>query len=230
MVGLLKPFIVPGVCRYTVHATFGNRAVANVLDYEVDTTGELTLRSTACEDMAGILLNEWTDSILPILVSGYVAQSITWVDLDDVDGTTGSRSTSGGNTWPKAGTISTSPMPANVAYLVRKNITGVRSARRGRMYLCGVDENATAPTIANQIDAAKITTVQTKMNSFLGDTNQTGPVGNPYHSHLTVVRILERYAPEEGQEIGSPKLGDHHNVTSLQLDTTLATQRRRLRG
>lgn len=225
-----EPFIVPTVCQYTVHGTYQGRNVANVLAYHIDTTGSTLDRPSACFQMGGILLNEWDDSILPLSNSSYSATSVSWIDLNSDDGTVGSRTVSGGHSWPKAGGSVNASMPGNVALLVRKNVSGQRGAKRGRMYLCGVDETATLNPDANHLMPNQIAPWQTKLDSFLGDTNQANQGTASYSSQMVVIHITDWQPDKNGKPKALPLRGIGLTVTSLSLDSLLATQRRRLRG
>lgn len=225
-----QPFIVPKVVQYTVHGTYGGNNVANVLAYEIDTTGSTMDRGTAVDAMGGILLNEWDDSILPLTNAAYSATSVSWIDLNAGDGIVGSRNTSGAHTWPKAGGSLNAAMPGNVAMLVRKNVSGKRGAKRGRMYLCGVDESSTVSPSTNRIAAVNVGQWQTKLNAFLGDTNQHDPGFTTYQSHMCVIHVLTRQPDAAGHPNALPLTGEGITVTSLAVDDLLATQRRRLRS
>lgn len=225
-----EPFIVPKVVQYTVHGTYAGRNVANVLAYEVDTTGSTMPRTDAVVAMGGILLNEWDDSILPLTNSAYSATEVSWVDLNSPDGIVGSRTTSGAHTWPKAGGALNASMPGSVARLVVKNVSGIRGAKRGRMYLCGVDETDTLNPNINVQLASVVTAWTTKLTAFLGDTNQSDPGLTTYQSHMVVIHVTERQPDSAGKPDALPLAGIGLRVTSLSMDSLLATQRRRMRG
>jgi len=227
---MAKPFVVPGVCRFTVNGTVNQRPCANVVDYFVDTTGSTMSRDTACYNLAGVILNQWSSDIISKLNSNYQAQQVGYVDLNAPDGSVGARSVSGGNTWPKNGTLLNAPMVGNTAYLVRKLISGKRNARSGRLYLPGVGESDTDTASPNQILTAVRTALQTVCSSFLTTTAAESAGVGSYASWMVVTKITGRYPPEEGQEIGSPSTGISNRVTSLLVDPLLATQRRRLRS
>lgn len=223
-------FIVPGVAQFTIHATLGNRNVANVLHYFIDTTGTTEGRGDACEAMAGIILSEWSDSIKIGQTSQIVCQNVAWLDLNSEDGSIGSVTTGGGKTWPDDGDSATNPMPGNVAILVRKNITAQRGARKGRIYVPGVSEAYTSTGNGNTMDNATTAQWNTRVASFLGDTNQDGTGLLDYDSWMVVPHILTREPPKPGQDVGNPATGEGMRVLSLSVDSLLATQRRRLRG
>lgn len=227
---MADPYIVPDVVQYTVHQTYSGRPVANVLCYKITDSTVLVDRATSIFDMAGVLLNEWTDSILPTQVSLLSADSVSWVDLNSADGSVGSRNTSGGHTWPMVGSGGGTPMPGNVATLVKKLTGGHRGTRTGRMYLCGLDDAYTTSP-ANELTPATVAIYQGKLTSFLGDTNQVSAgSGGGYDSDMVVTHVLTRHPPKPGQELGSPATGESHKVTALAVQKLLATQRRRLRG
>jgi hypothetical protein len=223
-------FVVPRVCRFTVNGHFMDRKVANVIDMTIDTTGVITNRADAISDQCGVLLNQWHTDILPSLSILYFADSVSWLDLNSEDGSVGSRTTSGGHTWPAAGGDSLSPMPGNVSALVHKSTTSARGARQGRMYLPGVTEPETQSTTPNTLDPTVVTALNTKLSAFLGNINQSSP-GDGYSSDMVVVHILTRAPLEPGQKPpGSPATGNSSKVSGMTVDTRLATQRRRLRG
>jgi len=226
-------FIVPGVAQYTINGSYGGRKVANVVHMKIDTTGSVIDRTNAVNAMAGIVLNEWTDHLLPKQAAAYTAESVSFVDLDSADGSVGSRTQTAEQTWPKPGTGGTLPFPGNVALLVRKNLNGQRGVRKGRMYICGIQEADTVSPAQNELVAAAVTSWQTNMTNWFGSMNQTdqGPLG--YNARLCIAHILTREPPSNPNKPwipGNPLTGVAIEVTSLSVDKTLATQRRRLRS
>lgn len=224
------PLIVPQVCRYTMNGTYAGRPVANVIDMQIDTTGSTMDRPTAIDQQAGVLLNQWKTQLMTIAMPQYVFTSVSWLDLNSSTGSVGSRTTSGATTLPAPGTAAGTPMPGNVAYLIRKMTTAVRGARKGRIYICGVSESATFTTTTNTIEPSQLTTMQTMLTSFFGNVNQTPGTPTTYSGRMVVVQVLTYDPPVPPHTSPSPATGTHHFVTSLQLDSLLATQRRRLRG
>lgn len=220
------PFIVPGVCRYTINGRNQGRAIANVLDYRIDTTGSPTSRPDAIEALAGVLINEWCDSILPRLTNEYQFLSVSWVDLDEEDGSTGARTVTSQETLPQFGTLATPSLVSNVALLVEKNIPRQRGRRNGRMFINGLDEDATAPDTPNTLPGTQVTAWNAALAAFLGDTQQNVP----YTADMVVTHILTYDPPLTPGGRPRPATGDHAIVSSLTVDPVLATQRRRLRG
>jgi len=215
-------FIVPGVCRYTINQTLEAHNVVNVIDFEIDTTGSTMSRATAVFNQAGELLNQWNGHIRTLQVDDLVCQSVSWVDLDDEDGTTGSRIHTADADWPNPGSNSDNPEPSGLAVLVKKQLEGSSRARRnGRLYWCGVATAQKDDADANNIKASYLTTFQDHWDGFFNDVQNIGADPEGYQSHICVVHILTR------DEDGVPLTGDHTNVDSLVVDPAFAYQRRR---
>jgi hypothetical protein len=215
------PFVVPGVCRFAINGRMGGRDIVNVLDYFLETTGTTTARAGSCNDMAGILINQWTADILNKLSVSYSFNSVSWVDLDSASGSTGVRTTSGANSLPTLGSIAGDALPPNVAQLVTKATTSQRGRRNGRLYLCGMPETDTS---GGNLGLTRLNAWETSWAAFRGNTNQTVTGVFAYTSALSVVHILTRDAS------GDPLTGEHSVVSALSPQQLLATQRRRLRS
>ena len=224
------PFVVPGTAQYTINGTYAGRAVANVFHMKIDTTGSIAQRADAVRAMAGIFLNQWTTDIMALIGSAYTANSVAWVDLDSATGSVGAISTSGANVWPKAGSGASATLPGSVALLIRKNVSGQRGARKGRVYLVGIDESLTVSPANNTITTAGAAAWQAKWTAFYGNINQTDQGPLTYNARQCVAHVLTRAEPKPGQDVGVPLTGTPVEVTSMTVDNTLATQRRRLRG
>ena len=106
---------------------------------------------------------------------------------------------------PENGTVSGDPMTPQVAYLVKK-LTALGGRRnRGRFYLPGVVESKVDG--AGNVLGAFQTTIQTSMDDFMTDTG----------------------AADIGVVILHSDGGTPTDVTSLQVEPKVATQRRRLK-
>lgn len=217
------PLVVNGVCRFTINQSMEGNDIANVLDMFIDTTGSSMAREDAIIDQAGVLVENWAGDLLVFQSNQLTFDSVSWVDLDESDGSTGMTTTGGSITLPDPGGSATGALPTNVAGLVRKNLaTTGRGFRSGRMFLAGLVESQTTVGNGNLIEPANITTLNAGLASFLGDINQDGTTST-YDSRLVVVHITSRDAD------GRPLTGDSREVGSLIIDQLLATQRRRLR-
>jgi hypothetical protein len=215
----MAAIIASGVCRYSVNGSYQGHDVVNIVDMKIDTTGTPSDRGVACFDQAGIIINEWSDSILTKLAPQYSALSVSWVDLDDAEGSTGERSTTSEDTWPQTGGNASSAFPGNVALRVNKNIIAKRGQRQGRMYLCGIAEGFSSTAEPNMIVPGNVAELNTALASFLGDINQEqgGGVGTSYSSEMVVLHTA------------AGLYTDFSVVQSLTCDQYLASQVRRIR-
>lgn len=212
------PLEVPGVCRFTLH---GNNDVQNwavVLDIDINTdvTGD---RNDAIVDQAEVINQEWAEHVQPALSAECAYRGVRWVDLDSAGGSTGETTeTAGSATVPLVGSITGDAAPGNVAALVRKSVSGGRTARGGRIYVPGIAESQTD---GSNLVTGQVTALQTAFNAFLTGVNQNDdPIGigtATYDSRMVVVHELTAGGPTFSQ------------VTGLSVQVLLATQRRRMR-
>ena len=215
--------IVESVCRYTINQTYSGRNVANVLDIAITDVGGLDSREAAIADFGEELLEAWNDTISLVQTNEVGLVSVSWVDLDSADGETGSTTTGSGNAvWPSTGTSTSASMPGSVAMLARKQISQGRGRRNGRMYICGVGEDKTDSDVPNTLNGQFVSDVNAQLALFLAECNQQHETPD-YTARLVVVHVTARDVD------GNPTAGDYREVTSLTLDSTLATQRDRLR-
>lgn len=213
------PLVVAGVCRFALNQTFHGRDVVNIVDMDIDSVGELSDRNDAITDQAEVLAKQWSDDVMPDLVSDLVLVSVSWVDLNSEDGSTGSFSGSGGTALPHAGGVDNNPSSSNVSILVTKQTSSGRGSKNGRMYVCGLPEAYTTRADPNHIDSGFLATLQEDFDAWLTNINQDSGVDPPlYNSDLNVVHNAAGGTPS------------HTKVDDLNVQGLLATQRRRLRG
>jgi hypothetical protein len=210
----MPALIAPGICRYTVNGLFNGRQVANIVDMQIDTTGSVVARDDAVDEVAGDILNNWSDEVLPNLTAQYIATSISWVDLDEADGSTGARTSTDGSTWPEPGGSSDASAQGNVAFRINKQGTARRGQRAGRMYLCGVGESANLNTNGNAVNPTVQTALTAAMQEFLSGINDD--LGDATRK-MVVLHV-----------VGGIYLG-YSDVGGLACDSTFGSQRRRLR-
>lgn len=226
MPGLVAPFM----CRYTVNGTYAGRPVANIIDMAVGTSITTGTREECLADLAGIIVSAWADDVLDFVGDQYTAQTVSWVDLDTIDGSTGETSVGAGTDFPASGSASTDQMPGSVAFRIGKQISATRGTRQGRMYIVGVPEGVTAAGTPNTVAAGTITAVNGAMATFLDAINVTvAETALDYDSHMVVLHTSSDDNPTPPPK----KLITYEGastITSLVCDPTLATQRRRLRG
>jgi hypothetical protein len=109
-------------------------------------------------------------------------------------------------------------MPGNVAMRVNKRTSSKRGQKQGRMYICGVAENQTDDSNPNMLSTGTVEGANPRLQSFLSGITQEIE-GNPFESssQLHVLHL------RNGNYAGSSE------VTLLEVDPTLGSQRRRLR-
>lgn len=215
----MAPLVVPDVCRFTVNQTFEGQPVANIIDMQIDTTGSSTTRTDAIFNIAGDILNNWTDHVLQFQSNNLTAVDVSWVDLNTLTGSTGARSTTSDNSWPQAGPGAQSAFPGMVALRVDKQVVGNRQARNGRMYLCGMSEDLTADSPANEWAPSTISSYQAEINEFLDGINDQDIGGIP----IDIQRQLVVVHTVNGVGTG------YSEVSNLLVRSRVASQVRRTR-
>lgn len=220
---MADPLIVPGVCRFAINGVFEGQPIANILDVHID--GTIGSNRTAnILDQAHIIVSAWADQVLDYVTASYTAESVSWLDMDSANGSTGSTSDGTGTDFPRAGQHPNSPMPANVAWAIDKEISSLRGLRKGRMYVCGVPEGQQVGGSPNEILAATVAGFQTNMDQFLSDVNQSVSFNGNYDSEIVVV-----HTKNTGTEADPviEYVGMSH-VNTLRVKAKLRTQRRRM--
>jgi hypothetical protein len=154
------------------------------------------------DDCAETLFGHWADDIMPRVTSFVVLTSVS-VKFGPV--ATGPTGEFAGTEAGGAGGQATSP---NVAALIHKNTAFGGRAGRGRMYIPGLQESDLNE--AGNLDSGAVTAWQASLLAFL--VSVTGDNLDPVVLH----------------GVGSP-LSTPSPITSLTIDSKVATQRRRLR-
>lgn len=211
----MAPIVAPNICRYSINQTLGGQPVVNVLDMEVISTNPLEDRPQHLFEVAGDILNNWTDHVLSQQVNDLSARSVSWIDLDSLDGTRGDRSSTSAETWPQNGAQAVeAAMPAVVSMRIDKATSGGRGTKSGRMYLAGCGEGWTSPDVTQTWLSSLMASVQASLGNFLnGINNEAGPNGR--EQALVVVHTREGV------------YRDHSPVTSLTVNSAISTQVRR---
>lgn len=211
--------IAPGICRFSIIGTLQGQQIVNVFDYQVDTTGDIQSRGTAIYELAGDILNNWTDHVLPGLSAEYSATEVRWVDLNSADGETGSRSTTSNETWPQPGTVTGGVLPNNVCALVVKRLEGKnRQARNGLTRLAGVPEAFTVPSSGNNLTGDAVTGYTESLNEFLAGSNDVEGEGDGITRKMVVVHTVEQV------------YSGYSDVETFQAKSVVGTIRRRMPG
>lgn len=162
------PLVFPNIVRFAIIGNLQTEECVNIIDVRLEPTvpgaGD---RSDAIFDAAGDILNNWTDHVLPLVTWAYQAREVRWVDLDSVDGTTGSRASTDAETWPMVGGVAAATSPNHTYARVNKLLQGsTRQARSGMLRLGGIAESATVDNNPNQLTPATITAMNTGFENF----------------------------------------------------------------
>lgn len=214
------------IVRCTVTGHVGSHEIANVFHMYTDENAGLEGRQDAIDFALSRLGAAWQENMLDVIGSGYVYDGIDWVDLDSADGATGHYAPD--PDLPTAGTQGGTQMPPNVAVLIRKEVSGGRGTRSGRFYVAQVPEND-ADNVGVLSDA-RHTAWQLTADAFLDQANDSAGGGGGFSDHCHMVTVTFPTITVGGRKVPDPDgVGTAHNVTGLQVATTLATQRRRLR-
>lgn len=210
------PIVIDGVIRFSVIGDLSGEACVNIIDVDVNTATGQT-REEACFQIAGDILNNWTDHILPNLSGAYTALEVRWVDLNSADGSTGSRTDTSAETWPQPGARSGSPLPNNTYAKVRKILAGKsRTERAGTLRLGGILEEDTIGGVDNNVLASSAQNAyNTAFQAFADGINQDPPL--PGHQ-LCVVHTVNRVATGKS------------DIESFQVAPVVGTLRRRMPG
>jgi len=201
--------VLSNAMRFSVHGHVNGHAWTNIWDFLV---AGPTTRPTAAAQKARLMLDTYADHIMPGVSAGTTVDRCSWVDLDSIDGETGEENDTSANNFPHAGSIIGDELPGNCAVLVRKITRGGRRYRNGRMYLPGVAESQTD---GNLLLAAPLSNLQNALNTVFNVVNAPLPAGD-----TCILGVI-------GQAGGTPAV--FNNVSSLQAEQLIATQRRRLR-
>lgn len=210
------PIVIDGVIRFSVVGDLSGEACVNIIDVDVDTdTGES--REDACFTIAGDIINNWTDHILPNVSGAYTAIEVRWVDLNSATGSTGSRTSTSAETWPLPGLRGGSPLPNNTYAKVRKVLAGKsRTERAGTLRLGGILEEDTIGGVDNNVIAP---TAQTAFNdafqAFADGINADPPLPR---RQLCVVHTVDRVATGKS------------DIDAFQVAPVVGTLRRRMPG
>lgn len=164
----------PGIVRYSIVADLNGEDCVNIIDIKLDPDVGAGSRADIIEDVAGDLLNQWSDHILPLLSDNYVAQEVRWVDLNNSNGTVGTISSTDGSTWPETGVSDGPALPNNVYAKVRKNLAErSRNTRSGLLRLGGGLEGWTQPGDGNRLTVEQQASINTQFENLKDGINGT---------------------------------------------------------
>lgn len=211
--GNMAPLVVPSVVRYSIVAELLGQTCINIMDVTITDEGIGTSRDDAINSVAGDIINNWDDHILGNLSSDYVFTEVRWLDLDSLDGSTGSRTSTDGTTLPVAGRSSGNAMPGHTYAKIRKNLEGSsRASRRGVLRLSGLQEGYVS---GNNLLGASITALNAAFEEFKDGINGT--------DGGATVNCVVVHVPR----VGPPSTDD---ISSFTAESVVGTIRRRMPG
>lgn len=210
------PLVVPNIVRLSVIGELNEQEIVTIFDVDVDEGDGGKTREEACFEVAGDLLNNWTDHVLDDLVNDFTATEVRWVDLDSEEGSTGARNSTSDKTWPLPGSHPGNPLPNNTCMRVRKNLQGAsRTTRRGEMRLAGIPEDYTG--------ADGITLTPAVVSGF-NDAIELLKDGINGQDAFGVVKNCAQVHTREGVGVGSS------HISTFSVIPVVGTQRRRMPG
>ena len=168
--------------------------------------------------VAGDILNNWADEVMPLLSSAYQDIEVRWVDLETEEGSAGSRSSTTAHTWPEEGGTAGAPLPNNVTGRITKVAEGRRrNQRNGRMALGGMVESYTEAGQGNRLTPTAITNLQDALEAFKDGVNGTEPISGRV-TNLVVVHTLNGVYESSSQ------------ISVFRVEPIVGTLRRRMPG
>lgn len=201
--------VIPNVCRFAVHGLTGTRPWVNVFDASIP-EGRPGAEGTIKKIAEG-LLDTYYNNLRTLCHTSWIIQSCSWVDLNSANGTTGSINSTPNHTFPAAGTRTGEAVAANTAVMARKTTTRGRGMKNGRTYFSGITE---AGTNGNVLATGENTTWNAACDAIRSIIQNAGGTSS---AQFVVAGVTKTGAT-------------HANpITAYSVDTTLATQRRRLR-
>ena len=211
----MPPVVAPGVVELTLRGVWIDRPWNTVLHMDID--GSIfSDREDNIRDQAKIALNEWIDHIRPVCGANCVLQGCDYLDLDTLAGPRGTVAAADSpRVMPSAGTLTGDSLSGAACCLIRKITQGARGTRNGRIFMPGLVESQTN---GNIIGGGSVTALTTAWDDFLAGMNQDVGGTFGFDSRMQVL-----HAP--GDVFVSMA-----EVSTLEVDSRLATQRRRLRA
>jgi len=201
----------------------GGRPSDCVVDVSADETG--SSRGTAVLASAAFVTKAWQNNMIPQMPTQYRFDSARFIDLDSVDGISGTLGPQAGA--PTVGTAVLQVSSPGVAFLFHKVCAHNRSQRAGRMYFPGVGENMINDD--GTVTGSYVTALNTNVGAFLTAVH-AGVSIPPTTLAWRVVHVAGHDGVvQPGFPQGKPNAWTSSDVNSVYVDPKIATQRRRLR-
>jgi len=205
------------------HSVPGGRSAVCIIDISVDQF--VGSRATSVNNVVPKVMVSWQEKVVKYMSNDFSFTGCRYLDLDSTDGTGGFSPPVVGHPVNSGG--STAQAPPNVCMLVHKQCGHNRAQRNGRMFLPGAAENE----VAN--DGTLTTVARTawtgNVEAFRADV-ASGVFFPPATTSWRVVHVAGHTgSPLPGYPNGKPNAWSSSDISSVSVDTKVATQRRRLR-
>lgn len=175
------------------------------------------------EEVAGKVTTAWQTNLAPMVSTACIFDGADWMDLDNVDGMTGSVPPD--PVAPDNGTNALEAAPPNVSLLVTKSAANAgRRARSGRCYIVGIPE--TNITNTGMLTTPALTNAQAQMNTLHSAFLQINSAADQFQ--LIQPHWFDKPDNQEGVTVPWTVSSDSV-INALTVQNRVATQRRRLR-
>lgn len=172
------PLVFANLVRYSINGTYLGRPWVNVIDMVVDANGGSNTREADVEEVAGVVLGNFNDHVLDGLNTSVQFNSVSWVDLTALDGSTGNITGANGTNLPQVGTEGGTPYAASVSMLVTKQTVSARGQRQGRWYLVGATEQNVE---GNMFTDSHVDDMNTALSLCLEGLTETADLAAPQY-------------------------------------------------
>lgn len=188
----MAALVFPEIVRYTIVGNINGEDCMNILDVKLSANGSTASRDQQISRVAGDILNNWSDHIVPVLHQDYVAEEVRFVDLDDEDGITGSVSSTDGSTWPENGGATGAGMSNNVyVKMVKVLSTHSRTSRNGALRLSGIPAITADSGVSYRVSEEWRTGFNDRFEDFKDGING---IEELYETNIGVLHTVDKVA------------------------------------
>ena len=213
----MPPLVVPGIARYAIEQKMSERVIINIMDILVSPAAGSS-RDLAVPEVGRRLLQAWTDNVRPLQTNSMLNESVSFVDLNSLNGVVGSVTTGTGTAvWPLLGAKGVQALPTNSVAFIVKNTVAARGSKAGRLFLSGLPETDSSdnPNVLTPAATTALTNAFTALRTAINTYASAQVVS-------AVVAVVHTSALTPGQ-------GTFTTVGSFSAESGLSTQSRRIR-